>query len=96
MDNLSSVESIVETVTSRLGYATLKKEQKDAILSFVVGRDVLVMLPTSYGKTIWYCCLPLIYNLLSTRSPKPQLMKIMYTFNNHWRFMMSYGMISCT
>ena len=30
--NLSSVESIVETATSRLGYATLKKEQKDAIL----------------------------------------------------------------
>ena len=30
--NLSFVESIVETVTSHLGYATLKKEQKDAIL----------------------------------------------------------------
>ena len=30
--NLSSVESIVETVTSRLGHAMLKKEQKDAIL----------------------------------------------------------------
>ena len=30
--NLSSVKSIVETVTSYLGYATLKKEQKDVIL----------------------------------------------------------------
>ena len=30
--NLSAVKSIVETVTSRLGYATLKKEEKDAIL----------------------------------------------------------------
>ena len=30
-NNLSSVESIVETVISRLGHATLKKEQKGAI-----------------------------------------------------------------
>ena len=30
-NNLFSVESIVETVTSHLGYATLKKEKKDAI-----------------------------------------------------------------
>ena len=43
--NLFSVESIVETVTSRWGYATLKKE---LILCFVVGRDVFVALPTGY------------------------------------------------
>ena len=52
--NLSSVKVIVETVTSRLGYATLKKEQKDAILSFVVGRDVFVVLPTGYGSYTGY------------------------------------------
>ena len=76
--NLSSVKSIVETVTSHLGYSALKKEQKDAILSFVVGRDIFVALPTGYRKTI-----PMIYDqlkgrtgsiaitLLSTCLPKP-------------------------
>ena len=60
---LSSVEFIVETVTSRLGYATLKKY---AILSFVVGRDVLVVLPTGYKKKM-LLLLPTIYNQLKER-----------------------------
>ena len=66
--NSSSVESIVETVTSRLEYAMLKKEQKDATLSFVLGRDVFVALPTGCGKTICYCCLPMIYDQLKGRT----------------------------
>ena len=44
--NLSSVESIEETVTSCLGYATLKKEQRMLFcLSFVARRDVFTALP---------------------------------------------------
>ena len=35
---LSVVESVLETVTTHLGYAKLKIEQKDVILSFVSGR----------------------------------------------------------
>ena len=68
MENSPSVESVVETVTSGLGYATLKKEQKDAILSFVAGRDIFVALPTGYGKTICYCCLPMVYDQLKGRT----------------------------
>ena len=55
--NLSSVESIVETVTSRLGHATLKKEQKLRMLfclSFVVGRDIFIVLPTGYVQNVPY------------------------------------------
>ena len=61
---LSVVESVAETVTTHLGYAKLKIEQKGVILSFVSGRDVFIVLPTSYGKTSCYCCLPVIYNQL--------------------------------
>ena len=54
--NLSSVESVVETVISCLGYATLKKEQKVAVLSFVAGpgRDIFVSLPTSICYSVVY------------------------------------------
>ena len=64
MENLSSVKSIVETVTSCLD---AKERAKDAILSFVVRRNAFVELPTGYRKTICYCCLLMIYNQLKGR-----------------------------
>ena len=75
---LSSVESIVETVTSRLGYTTLKKEQ-DAIFSYVAGRDVsfrrrsvtepVTERPHATLGYCWgYCCLPMICNQLKGRT----------------------------
>ena len=53
--DLSSVESIVETVTSRLGYATLKKNKRMLFcLSFVARRDVFVALPIGYVQNAPY------------------------------------------
>ena len=42
----------------------LKEKQKEAILSFVRGRDTFVSLPTGYGKSIVYGILPMLYDLL--------------------------------
>ena len=37
---------------SLVGVEELKKEQSQAIRSFVSGRDVFVALPTGYGKSL--------------------------------------------
>ena len=42
----------------------LKEKQKEAILSFVPGRDTFVSLPTGYSKSILYGILPMLYDLL--------------------------------
>jgi ATP-dependent helicase YprA (DUF1998 family) len=43
---------------------TLKEEQTKAIKSFVSGNDVLVCLPTGFGKSIIYGCLPVVFDQL--------------------------------
>ena len=39
-------------------YPTLKPEQLDVLLNFVKGRDVFAILPTGFGKSLCYACLP--------------------------------------
>ena len=45
-------------------------KQKEAICSFVNGRDFFVILPTGYGKTLCYVLLPYVFDHLcgKTRS----------------------------
>ena len=40
----------------RLGYTELKHQQLQALTEFVGGRDVFVVLPTGYGKSLIYAC----------------------------------------
>ena len=44
--------SILRRAASALGYSALKAEQEQAITHFVNGNDVLVSLPTGYGKSL--------------------------------------------
>ena len=64
------VESALSFVIAKLGYVRLKEEQKDAILSFVSGKDVFVSLPTKFGKSLCYQCLPMLfYTLCGHKEP---------------------------
>ena len=57
-----------EAVDFSLGYTQLKCEQQMVINSFVSGNDVFAVLPTGFGKTLCYACLPSIFDsLLETK-----------------------------
>ena len=45
-------EVIITLTAKQMGYSTLKEKQKQAILSFVNGRYVFVVLPTGFGKSL--------------------------------------------
>jgi len=65
VSNTSSSEDLlktVEEVVHHLGFTQTKQEQRDAIISFVQGKDVFVNLPTGFGKSLCYGCLPLIFD----------------------------------
>ena len=49
------------------GYETLKPEQRQVILEFLNGRDVFVCLPTGFGKSACYLCLPRVYDLYNEK-----------------------------
>lgn len=60
-----------------LGIKKLKEQQREAIHSFIRGRDVFVALPTSYGKSLIYGCLPRVFDLLrGVQEPKSIIMVI--------------------
>ena len=45
-----------------LGYPELKPQQLEAMMELVSGNDVFVVLPTGFGKSLIYACLPLVFD----------------------------------
>ena len=60
MEGLSLERVVVEAV--EMGYEAIKQEQMEAILSFLNKKDVLVVLPTNYGKSLCFGALPKIFD----------------------------------
>ena len=56
--------AVIDQVVQSLGLKDLKQQQQGAIMHFISGRDVFVALPTGYGKSLIYACLPQVFDLL--------------------------------
>ena len=56
------MEQAVEFVCAQLGYPTLKDKQRQVIVNILSSRDVFATLPTGYGKSLCYGCLPGVYD----------------------------------
>ena len=63
------LEHALHVSVQKLGISCLKPKQELAIRSFVAGRDVFVSLPTGYGKSACYGCLPSVYNCMRGVEP---------------------------
>ena len=48
----------------QLGYEGLKELQVEVIVGVLTGRDVFAVLPTGYGKSLCYGCLPGVFEIL--------------------------------
>ena len=47
----------IDTAAMRLGFRSLKPEQRKAIRNFMDGKDVMVVLPTGFGNSLYYVLL---------------------------------------
>ena len=50
-----AVTKVIEECAQKMGYESLKRQQKEAIFWFVQKRDVFVTLPTGFGKSMSKC-----------------------------------------
>ena len=57
----TTVKNCVLEVAQSMGYQDVKEEQVEAVSEFVGGKDVFVALPTGYGKSFCYGCLPGVF-----------------------------------
>lgn len=51
---------VLKVVCDRLGYASLRPEQVEALRCIIENKNVLVNLPTGYGKSEVYALAPVI------------------------------------
>ena len=54
MDSAAKKSILSEHLSERLGGLILKDEQKLAVEALMSGKDVLAVLPTSFGKSVIY------------------------------------------
>ena len=59
---MADIDKSIEAAARLLGYPSLKQEQKIVINQFLAGKDVFAVLPTGFGKTLCFACLPSIYD----------------------------------
>ena len=59
-----SLREAARSAARELGYPDLKPVQLKVIETFVKGCDVFAVLPTGYGKSLCYRCLPIVFEKL--------------------------------
>ena len=70
-----NMEALMIEAVRCLGFQT---KQKEATVEFVSRKDVFILLPTGYGKSVYYATIPLIFDQLRgniVSSPLNALMK---------------------
>ena len=55
---------VIEAAARDLGVEQLKNEQYNAVKSFVTSNNMLVVLPTGFGKSLIYAILPAVFDKL--------------------------------
>ena len=73
-DSMTTIRSREEILTAALqsaqalGYNQLKEKQVEVVEKFLSGHDIFGVLPTGYGKSLCYACLPGAFDRLSRMS----------------------------
>ena len=64
-----TANSAIKLAIEAAWYRSLKEKQTEVIVNLVKGNNVFAVLPTGYGKSLCYICLPKVYDcLLKTQS----------------------------
>ena len=59
------IREAAKSAAKDLGYPDPKQEQSDFVETFVKGRNVFAVLPTGFGKSSCFACLPIMKDQVS-------------------------------
>ncbi len=59
-----AIRGAAEDAAQLLGYRQMKPQQFRVVESFLKGHDVFGVLPTGFGKSLCYACLPIVFDKL--------------------------------
>jgi len=64
MATITTMEEVLAYTATKLGYESLKTEQKEAVKAFVESNHVFVSLPMGFGKSLCFALLPYVFDYL--------------------------------
>ena len=68
----ASLKDAANWAVMKLGYTRgMKEEQIEVVVAFLSGIDIFAVLPTGFGKSLCYACLPFSFELLGETEEKP-------------------------
>ena len=62
----------IDKAAKHLGYNNVKELQRKVIKEVIKGSDVFAVLPTGYGKSLCYGCMPLVFDEIY-KPPEPSI-----------------------
>ena len=69
---LKVIDTTIEYAVARVGLKELKPEQREVVHSFASGKDVVVALPSGYGRSYCFALLPFVFDFLQAASKLKQ------------------------
>ena len=67
-------------VKSQFNLANILPEQEESIREFFKGKNIFVNLPTGYGKSLIYQCLPIINDVLHAKPRGSSVIVVNFAF----------------
>ena len=78
--DVETVTRIASEAGRRLGYQSMKPEQVDVVCKILQGREVFAIMPTGFGRSLRYTCLPSAFDILLKQESGHSLVIVVQTF----------------
>lgn len=60
----TAIENAAAKAVQQLGYTAIKQDQLKVVIGVMQRRDVFAVLPTGFGKSLCFACLPSMFDQL--------------------------------